>query len=102
VLRRLGAGLLPKEILERPKVGFRVPLDRWFRAGLRDLARDTLLSRSSFVTEVFDRTEIEQLLERHERNRFDENIRLWTLLSLEMWHEASFIHRPSPVPGLLP
>ena len=90
ILREVARDLLPGAILERPKVGFRVPLDRWFRDQLRDLAWDLLLARGSFVTNVFDRREVERLLVRHEHLRSDENIRIWTLLSLEIWHGVMF------------
>lgn len=94
VIRRIARRHLPAPIVDRPKVGFRVPLDQWFRGGLRDFARDQLLSRSSFVGQVFDRRAVQQLLDRHEQSRSDENIRIWTLLSLEIWHETAFKVRP--------
>lgn len=96
VLRQIAADHLPPEILARPKVGFRVPLDQWFRGGLRDMAWDRLLSPSSFVGQVFDRNVVEELLQRHDRSRSDENIRIWTLLSLEVWHGATFGATTSP------
>src|SRR6266403_3129981 len=43
ILKRLAAGLVPQDIIERPKHGFRLPLDRWFRAELRPMAEDLLL-----------------------------------------------------------
>ncbi|RMH81496.1 MAG: asparagine synthase (glutamine-hydrolyzing) [Actinomyces sp.] len=81
---------LPAEIVDRRKVGFRVPLDAWFRSGLRTMAADLLLSPDSFAAEVFDRRAVSRLLEDHERGRRDEQIRLWTLLSLEVWHQRFF------------
>jgi asparagine synthase (glutamine-hydrolysing) len=87
VLRRVAADLVPPAVVRRPKEGFRVPLDEWFRGGLRDLAWDRLLSRSSFVTTVFERSAVQRLLERHQRGEQDEDIRIWTLLGLEVWHE---------------
>ena len=87
VLRRVAADLLPPAVLQRPKEGFRVPLDLWFRGGLREMAWDRLLSPGSFVTSVFDRPVVEALLERHQRGEQDEDIRIWTLLSLEIWHD---------------
>jgi len=91
ILRRVAADLLPPQVLARPKEGFRVPLDEWFRGGLRDLAWDQLLSPGSFVTSVFDRSAVERLLERHQRGEQDEDIRIWTLLGLEMWHEQCIV-----------
>jgi asparagine synthase (glutamine-hydrolysing) len=81
---------LPASIVDRKKVGFRVPLDTWFRTGLRDMARDLLLARGSFVAGQLDRSAISGLLHSHESGRRDEEIRIWTLLCLEVWHEVFF------------
>ena len=97
ILRRVAADLLPPEVLARPKEGFRVPLDEWFRGGLRELACDQLLSPGSFVTSVFDRSVVERLLERHQRGEQDEEIRIWTLLALEVWHEQCVVGAPARV-----
>ncbi len=88
--RQVAAELLPPEILDRPKVGFRVPLDRWFREDLRTYAWDVLTDPGAFVSQVFDRSQVESLLTRHDRGRADESNRIWTLLSLEVWHDATF------------
>jgi len=89
ILREIARPLVPAEIIERPKSGFRVPLDAWFRTSLRDMAWDLLSSPTSFVNEVFDPAQVRQLLERHDQGRADEDIRIWTLLSLEIWHDVT-------------
>jgi asparagine synthase (glutamine-hydrolysing) len=86
VVRQLARDLLPPEIVDRPKVGFRVPMDAWFRTGLRDMARDRLTSRDSLVAGLFDRRLVQQLLDDHESGRKNEGLRIWTLLSLEVWN----------------
>jgi len=88
VLKEVARRHLPASIVDRPKAGFRVPLDAWFRGHLRDLARDTLLASDSFVGSVMDRGSIAALLSAHERGRRDEAIRIWTLLALEQWHDV--------------
>jgi len=90
VLKEVARRHLPSAIVERRKVGFRVPLDVWFRGHLRDLSRDLLGDPNSFVGAVFDRASVRALLDDHERGRRDESIRIWTLLSLEVWHQAFF------------
>jgi asparagine synthase (glutamine-hydrolysing) len=81
---------LPDSIVDRRKVGFRVPLDTWFRAGLRDMAHDLLTGPSSFVGRLMDDGAVRDLLARHESGRRNEDIRIWTLLSLEVWHREFF------------
>ena len=79
--------MLPAEIVDRPKAGFRVPIATWFRGSMREMANDRLLASTSFVSEVFERKVIEELLEAHGSGRRNEDIRIWTLLCLEVWHE---------------
>ena len=96
VVKEMARGLIPSDIIDRPKAGFRVPLDAWFRGGLREMANDMLLSRESFVANVFDRSAVEQLLRSHDAGRRDEALGIWTLLSLEVWHDV-FIAAPDRV-----
>ena len=95
VLKEVARTLLPDDVIDRRKVGFRVPLDAWFRTGLRDTAHDHLTGAGSWVGETLDRALVRDLIERHERGS-NEEIRLWTLLCLEMWHETFFGDPPVP------
>ncbi|MEY2447939.1 MAG: hypothetical protein QOH79_1415 [Acidimicrobiaceae bacterium] len=90
VVKEIARRHLPDEIVDRRKVGFRVPLDAWFRQGLREMANDLLLGPDSFVGERMEREVIRRLLADHERGRRNEEIRVWTLLSLEVWHREFF------------
>ena len=53
---------LPKEILERKKVGFPVPYDTWMRTELKDWVREVLLDRESIARGYFNRQCIENLI----------------------------------------
>ena len=88
VLRELGRRLLPQAVVDRPKVGFRVPLDVWFRTHLRDTARDRLTAHDSLAVELFDAGAVRRLLDDHESGRRNEELRIWTLLSLEIWNSV--------------
>jgi asparagine synthase (glutamine-hydrolysing) len=90
IVKEVARRYLPAEIVDRRKVGFRPPLDVWFRGGLRSMAWDMLSSPSSFVSQLLDRSAVRSLLERHDRGASNEEIRLWTLLCLEVWHETFF------------
>lgn len=93
VVKEVARRTLPAGIVDRKKVGFRVPLDSWFRSGLREMAGDMLLGPNSFVADRFDRAGVAKLLADHDRGRRDEEIRIWTLLCLEVWHDAFFKNR---------
>ena len=89
VLREAARGLLPDEVIDRRRTVPRVPLDSWFRTGLRDTAQDRLTGADSWVGRTFDRSLVRDLVYRHERGA-GEDVRLWTLLCLEMWYECFF------------
>ena len=79
------ADLLPPAILKRPKMGFGVPLDRWFRNELKDFARDVLFDSATLARGYFRPEAVRVLWEDHQAGRFDHSYRLWALLVLELW-----------------
>jgi asparagine synthase (glutamine-hydrolysing) len=85
VLRAAVADLLPPEILKRPKRGFGVPLDRWFREDLRTYVDHTLRAPDARVKEYLVASEVDRLLSEHERRTRNHGHALWTLLTLEVF-----------------
>ena len=88
ILRRAFGDLLPEPIQRRPKMGFGVPLDRWFRHELKDYVRDVLLDRITLQRGYFRPRAIVDLLEEHQQGRFNHGYRLWSLLILELWQRT--------------
>jgi asparagine synthase (glutamine-hydrolysing) len=86
ILREALREWLPDDILDRPKQGFSVPLDDWFRHELRDHAHEVLLDRGSLSRNYFRPAVVGGMLERHRAGTHDEGKRLWSLLMLELWH----------------
>ena len=78
---------LPAEVLYRPKKGFSLPVDQWFRSDLKELAYDTLLSRISAERGLFRRKYVRRLLDEHSGLARDHHHRLWVLLMLELWFQ---------------
>ena len=86
VLKEAAATLLPREILDRPKQGFGIPLSVWFRGNLRELFADTLLSRPSLERGYFRPAFVRQLVDEHVSGKRDHTLRLWQLVVFERWH----------------
>ncbi|MDX2165616.1 MAG: asparagine synthase-related protein [Deltaproteobacteria bacterium] len=90
VFKHAFQGLLPPEILRKPKHGFGVPVSRWLRqAPLRDIAHDALLGPSFAQRGYVRRSFLEQLFAWHRDDRtnfFGDT--LWVFLMLELWHRA--------------
>ncbi len=95
ILKQLAAGLLPPEIINRPKHGFGVPVGRWFREDLRDYTRDILLDPQTLARGYFREATVRALLDEHGSGRRNHGARLWTLLTFEWWHRL-FIDPPEP------
>ena len=81
-------GVVPDEVLDRPKMGFCVPLAQWFRKDLREMTHDVLLSRQSLQRQYFDSRGVERMLKEHDQQDVDHGAHLWDLLILELWHRT--------------
>jgi asparagine synthase (glutamine-hydrolysing) len=79
-------GVLPSEILDRPKNGFGVPIASWLRGPLRQFTRDHLLGSGSTCNSWLERAEVKRIVEEHERGRIDRSQEIWTLLVFQFWH----------------
>lgn len=76
---------IPRELLERPKQGFGVPIGRWFRESLREFVWDHLTSSAFLGRGMVNAAAVRSLLEEHDSGRRDNNQHLWMLLMLELW-----------------
>ncbi|MDQ3919558.1 MAG: asparagine synthase (glutamine-hydrolyzing) [Acidobacteriota bacterium] len=81
-------GLVPGAILERPKQGFGVPIERWINERLRERVRGTLEEARTRQRGLFEQAYVNLLLEEHERRRRDHSHELWALFMLELWHRT--------------
>ena len=97
-LRRAFAPLLPQEVRARGKTGFGVPIGRWLREDLRELAGDVLLDDRARGRGRFDAAVVESLLREHWEGRGDHAHRLWCLLVLELWQRTHLEARPRGAP----
>jgi asparagine synthase (glutamine-hydrolysing) len=87
LLKQALRGALPDDILDRPKHGFAVPLQWWFRGQWGTFVRELLLSTRSRQRGIFEPDYLELLLRLHEGGRNMDGA-LWLLASLELWCRA--------------
>lgn len=87
ILRQAMKGILPSEILERPKMGFPVPIGRWFRSGYRHIIDEYVLSRRAIARGVFDEKYIRRLVAGHNAGE-NHDERLWALINFEIWQRT--------------
>lgn len=100
ILKRAVKGLVPDEIMTRPKQGFGLPLAKWINQELRGRIRDTLTEPITRQRGYFEPSYIRVLLDEHERGRRDHSYSLWALLMLELWHRQFLDSKPAHVPVL--
>jgi asparagine synthase (glutamine-hydrolysing) len=81
-------GLVPDRALRKPKHGFNVPTDPWFRGQLRSFAFEVLLDGRARTRGYFDIDFIERLWREHVSGRHLWDEHLWLLLNFELWHQA--------------
>jgi len=86
LLREAMKRLLPATVLNRPKVGFRVPVNEWFRGSMREYLRDHLTGATSRTNKYFHRQALDKVLSEHVAGRQNHEKLLWCLLNLELWH----------------
>lgn len=90
IVKEVARTKLPNSIVDRHKVGFRVPLNDWFRDDLKEFINDSLMSPNSFVRGFAGRERVQSILDDHWAGRLNEESRIWTMLSLEVWHQVFF------------
>jgi len=92
ILKQAVEGLIPAEIIHRPKHGFSVPLEKWLRKELQPMLHDLLLDRTARARGLLDQAGVSEVMAEHQRGRRDHSQQLWALLSLEVWFRM-FIDR---------
>ena len=85
LFRRLVAPWLPPETASRAKMGFGVPLRRWFSGALIEWAREIVLDPRARQRGWIDSGEAARLLDQHQRGTRDHAKRIWALVCLELW-----------------
>ncbi|MDF2439079.1 MAG: hypothetical protein JWN98_63 [Abditibacteriota bacterium] len=88
ILRKalLEGGIVPRENMERPKMGFGVPIRHWFHDAMKELLFDTVLSERALARGYFRPEALKKLVDEHLSGASDHAYRLWALLMLELWH----------------
>jgi asparagine synthase (glutamine-hydrolysing) len=86
-------GILPDAIIDRPKMGFGVPLGSWLRGSLKEMLFDTVLSDRALTRGYFKPAAVRAMVSAHMAGSNEYHYILWDLLLLERWHRM-FIDQP--------
>jgi asparagine synthase (glutamine-hydrolysing) len=86
ILKEIAKGYLPKDIVERKKQGFPLPLDLWFRVDFLEKSQNLLLTKDSKIRSVIKQEKLKEWIRNNikgEDRKFGQ--KLWMLVSLELW-----------------
>jgi asparagine synthase (glutamine-hydrolysing) len=87
LLKKALAGVLPDEVLYRPKMGFGAPMAEWLRGDFGKQAETAVLGSSVLEHGYFDRGHIAKRFRAHQNGRGDHALHLWLLFNLAAWHD---------------
>lgn len=89
LLRTLAYRHVPREILDRPKQGFSVPVGKWLRKEMVPLAKEAFRSSALERVGITNSEYVNKVLDEHISGAENHDIRLWTVLVLSLWGEAN-------------
>ena len=91
-------GILPHEIIYRPKQGFRTPVVELFQGALGDWAEPILMESGLTRTGMLKQNHLADILNRHRKGKGDYANRLWTAMTLNLWYDRWIANRNEDVP----
>lgn len=90
ILKEALRGLVPDEVMFRPKMGFGVPIEAWFRGDLTGYLESILLSPKAQQRQLFKPEAVRDLLAKHRQTKVNYANQIWALLTLELWFREFF------------
>ena len=88
VLRRVLERYVPRNLTERPKTGFGMPLNEWLRGSLRDWADDLLSEQRLREDDLFDVAVIRDAWKKHLSGKYNLQYQLWSVLMFQAWNQS--------------
>jgi asparagine synthase (glutamine-hydrolysing) len=87
LLKKVAALLVPRDVVYRPKMGFGVPIGKWFRGEMKQFVADTLLSDKAAKRGITRPSVVKRYIDHHNDATLDHTYQIWCLLMLELWFE---------------
>lgn len=84
LLREIARSQVPASLIDRPKMGFGIPLNQWIRFELNQIIKETLLDRTSMIRGWYKDGKIEETISLHQQG-VDRSSLIWPMFMLELW-----------------
>src|SRR5688572_14831309 len=94
ILKKAVEGLLPDNILHRPKKGFGIPTAQWLKGRLNELMHEMLSEKRLKEQGLFDPGFVRNIIRHHESGMHSYHKEIWTLLVFQLWWD-SFMQTPT-------
>jgi asparagine synthase (glutamine-hydrolysing) len=86
ILKRIVHKHIPKEMMERPKMGFGIPVESWMANELKELVKE-YLSEKNLEHGLFQVEEVNNLVSGFFSGRTEKHLKIWYLLMFQMWYK---------------
>lgn len=87
IVKQIVYKYIPKELMERKKMGFAIPVDKWLANELRDLVKEYLSEQSLNHHKLFNIKQVQFLVTSFFKGRKDLYLKIWYLLMFQMWYK---------------
>lgn len=87
ILKEITHKYVPKSMMERPKMGFAIPLEKWLLVDLKGIVEQQINEKRIASDGIFHWEPIRQLLSEYYSGRTEKHVKLWNLLMFQMWFE---------------
>jgi asparagine synthase (glutamine-hydrolysing) len=87
ILKQIVHKYIPREMMERPKMGFGIPVESWLGKELKPLVLDYLSEEKLNKHGLFDNRQVKKLVDEFYSGRTEKYLKIWHLLMFQMWYE---------------
>ena len=77
---------VPEELINRPKMGFGIPIDQWLCNDLREWTEE-MLSERELKNSFFEPNQVRKIWEEHKSQKYCWHHQLWTILNFQAWYK---------------
>jgi asparagine synthase (glutamine-hydrolysing) len=90
ILREILSNYLPRNLLNKKKKGFSVPLNNWIKGPLKTWAHDLINSKKMKESEIFDYYKVKNLFDDYNKGKNNHRSGIWNILVFQQWYERRF------------
>ncbi len=87
LMRKITHKYIPERLMDRPKMGFAIPKEKWMREDLSSLVKEVILD-SQAISSVFNKVQLEEYVDKFFRKRNLEAEKIWNLFMFQYWYNV--------------